>query len=166
MKKNIITLSIINLLALGIWIGLFGYTHGQASKLGADYLALAEENEKEVYVTATSRDLRETENEQAELESLFVHVGGEAAFLEQVENLGSLAGVSLKVFTFEKRDKSLRVVLEGSGSFYANYYYLKLLETMPFYVTIDKSMFTKESTGEGSIWKGRHDFTLKSYYEN
>lgn len=162
-KGLLITLAIINIILIIVWLSIFIFAQKESRFLEEQYDSLATENEKEGYVRDVSRDLRETENLRTELGNFFVRAGEEASFLERIESLAKRAEVGVKVFTFEKDEKIIRLSLESNGTFSRNYYFLSLIESLPYNLTVSKVVYIKEGQEDKVTWRMRLDLTLHSY---
>ncbi|HEY4493568.1 MAG TPA: hypothetical protein VJB98_03040 [Candidatus Paceibacterota bacterium] len=164
MRKGSLTiLTLSSAILLSAWVYLFMYINRQSADLSGQYEALAQENEKETTVKALSRDLRETEEARVVLDSFIVRQGQEAEFLERVEGLAAKATVVLKVFKFETREDSLYLNFQSSGSFQSNYYFLGLLESVPYNLSFGQVSLEKEELNREEAWVGKHEVTVSSY---
>ena len=166
-NKTLLVLLVLNLVLLLFWSIVFY----QVTNIRAEYksisIPLAEENSKESYVIKVNRELRESETERLILDKQIVNKGDEASFLEQVEFLSAQAGAQLKVLAFEERGGVLRLNVISRGSFRDVYYFMSLLETFPFRVTIEKGLISKEINDNGiTKWEGNFSVILRNYYSD
>ena len=162
-KKFLILAVCLLAIAILIWVSLFMLIRSTAKSLAQEQEALRTESEKEIYVTEVSRDLRETEDLRMGIESFFVKAGEEAFFLEKVETLAAHANLQIKIFNFEKREKVLYLNFQTQGSFSDSYYFLSLIESLPYNLSIVKVLLREAETNGQKTWEGRYEITLLSY---
>ena len=164
-KKLLLVTGAFALVAFGLWVGLFAWARNLANKYEQGELALASEGQKEIYYTSVTKVLRDTAEEQSVLATAFIEAGEESIFLENIENLATRSNVDFKIFGFEKRDTTLRTSLQFRGSFENTYYFIKLVESMPVKLGINKASLEEiPSDEEGkTLWEGRFDLDVLSY---
>ncbi|HEY4518383.1 MAG TPA: hypothetical protein VJG48_02040 [Candidatus Paceibacterota bacterium] len=161
----IIVLILLNIGAIGIWFVLLSRTKAASATVARESEQLLAENSKESYLSSASRDLRASESNQKYLMSLFVEEGSEVSFLERVEALGKHAGVDVKIVDFSRVGDQLRLSVQTKGNFQDIYYYLRLVESLPFALSVDSVSIRNGIVGEkGNVfWEGVFGMTLSSY---
>ncbi len=136
-------------------------------------LSIATESQKEAGIESTRNVLRSTAAEREKIDSYFVSSDNIVDFLEKIELLGKKSGVTLSFDSVDipSDEKSiLRVRVGTKGSWESTFYFLSLVENLPFKIEIEKSSIIKTvevvSNVKTSYWRG--DFTIKlvSFYQN
>ncbi len=136
-------------------------------------LSIAAEAQKEAGIESTRNILRNTAAEREKIEGYFVGSDNIVDFLEKIELMGKKSGVNL---SFDSVDiplderNVLRLRIGAEGSWEDDFYFLSLLENLPYKMEIEKSTIVKltkiVSNVKTSYWRG--DFTVKllSFYQN
>ncbi|HEY4482809.1 MAG TPA: hypothetical protein VI953_01395 [Candidatus Paceibacterota bacterium] len=163
--KISILLVVLNLGAVVLWFVLLSRTKAASASVMRESEQLLAENSKEAYLSKASRDLRASEKDQRYLMSLFVEEGSEVSFLERVEALGRHAGAETKIIDFAMRGDQLHLAVQAKGSFQDIYYFLRLVESLPFALSIDSATFKGGIVGEKGeiLWEGVYSMTLSSF---
>ena len=163
--KLSIFLIVLNLCAILVWLVLLSRTRAASATVAREGEQLLAENSKEAYLNSASHDLNETAAEKKYLMGLFVPEGAEVSFLERVEALGRHAGARTKIVDFAKKGGGLRLAVQTKGSFQDIYYFLRLVEALPFAISIDSVSLKYGIVSEKGeiLWEGVYSMTLSSY---
>jgi hypothetical protein len=142
-----------------------GSNISQISNLGED---LNFQLAKERQLKSMKNISRETQSERIELDSYFVSSDGIVSFIKEVEGLATLSGLEVEIdsvgtteyFAGEDLSEILEILglnLRVKGEWSSSFYFLNLLERMPYQVSFDQfSLEAENSTeDEASNWKGR-----------
>ncbi len=149
------------------WVIAFRYVQSMGEQYRVLEVKLRQEDKKEVYYAATTKDLRGLDDERELLAGAYVHDGEEAEFLELIESLGTKTGIELKINQFDKADKALRMSLVAKGSYSRVYKFISLVESAPQRLVIDRGSIEEIASGEtGSVWEGKIDFSALYYQKN
>ncbi|HEY4514801.1 MAG TPA: hypothetical protein VJJ22_01430 [Candidatus Paceibacterota bacterium] len=171
MQKNnnpnrlLVILAIVNLLAIAIWLAIFFFSQKLEASINDVISKLALEDAKGNYLATTAGDLRVTEEGRQIMNQSFIKLGDEASFLENIESLATSTKIEMSVSSFEKVDKTLHLVMQTKGSFARNYYFLSLLESLPYEMKINKATLSTNPGDIESGWSGRYDITISSYLD-
>lgn len=141
-----------------------------AADLGS---SIAAESQKEAGIESTRNILRNTAAEREKIDSYFVSSDNIVDFLEKIELLGKKSGVALSFDSVDipsDEKNVLRVRAGTKGSWENTFYFLSLIENLPFKIELEKSSVIKTVEVVSNIktfyWRG--DFTIKlvSFYQN
>lgn len=118
------------------------------------------------------------------IDSYFIARDGVVSFIEELESLGKETGVILSIGSVSaeadpkvKDDfkETLRIRLEASGSWENLFYFLSILESLPYRAQIEQmtlslagasdkipfgSETVKRTPGKGEVWKGAFELTI------
>jgi len=110
----------------------------------------------------SARFRAETEEARREAESHFLPEADIALFIEEVEKLARLAGVSLEVGGADLKPGNVitfSLLLRSRGSFSSTFRFLGLLETLPYASSVDDVVLEREEMGN---WNGIAHLTVAS----
>lgn len=133
------------------------------SRLSAERSGIADE---EAYYRGLKKTLSDTNAEQSVLNSYFIDPDNFVPFVEEIEALGTRAGVTLTVLSasLTDSDRNLALTVSTSGTFEETLYFLSLLEAYPAKITFDRAWIAKSVAAKGQVfflrpWDGK--FTVK-----
>lgn len=167
--KNIaIWLLVLNL----VFVGTYWIFSRKIAENNNQLLSLAEELNiqlnREKQLKSLKSIVAETEEDRKRLNSFFVSKEGIVSFISQIESIADLSGGSIEIDSvgvgpFEEEGAPKSEILEilsmnitSLGSWSDNFYFLNLLETMPFKVSIKRFSLEKEisKTESNDNWEG------------
>ena len=135
--------------------------------------SIAVESQKEAGIESTRNILRGTAAEREKIDMYFVSSDNIVDFLEKIELLGKKSGITLSFDSVDippDEKNVLRVRVGTEGNWENTFYFLSLIENLPFKIELGKSSISKAervvSNVKISYWRG--DFTIKlvSFYQN
>lgn len=165
-----VILALVAISAYGVAVWEIRKNLSEAADLSS---SIAAESQKEAGIESTRNILRNTAAEREKIESYFVSSDNIVDFLEKIELLGKKSGV---VLSFDSVDipsdekNVLRVRANTKGNWENTFYFLSLIENLPFKIELEKSSIIKivevVSNVKTFYWRG--DFTIKlvSFYQN
>lgn len=161
--------AIVDIAALGVYVSLF-----IAVKEKNERIAASEENikaiaDKDSNLRSVKNLVLDTSETRAKINTFMIPQGGEVDFLEEIEALGRIAGVSLEVVSVENEDgviesaadlDSFRLHLEATGGWNSVYRFLRLLEELPVRSVISQARmeYIEGEKGIGSYWRAEVHF--------
>ncbi len=118
------------------------------------------------YTQTIRKIVRDTSSERDKINSYFVTDEGLVSFLENIEGLGTRAGVSLEVQSVSVGDSidkdglvsQLRLSLESEGTIKEIYYILSLLEAYPKALSVRRVQMNQRS--DTLAWVGTFDIEV------
>jgi|SRR3989344_976398 len=150
-KQFLIFIIIINFVLLGAY-GLFFYSiktaSEEASALSYD---LEEKRTNKDELSLLQHSLNETKEDREKLNSYFVRSGNIDSFIERIISLGDESGITIMLNGLtETPDNTLTIDLRGSGKFEDLFYFMKLIEHIPYHIEFKKVYLntTAISTGD------------------
>lgn len=165
-----IVLVVVGILAYGVIVWDIRKNIDEADGLSMN---IAAESQKEANIESIRNIFRGTAEERGKIDSYFVSSDNIVDFLEKIEFLGKKSGVSLSFDSVDipsEEKNILRVRVGTEGSWEDTFYFLSLVENLPFKIELEKSSIVKMtrivSNIKTSYWRG--DFTVKllSFYQN
>lgn len=170
-KKIFFIVFLINTIALIGYVFLFDKVRGKNEEV---YILSEDLNNKmieESELKLISDNLKETITEREKINSYFVQQGkgGVAKFVEDIENISDLAGVSLKVNSIilkqeedEKEDiiEGMKLSLITKGDWNELILFLEFLSSSPYNIFIDKVYFEKIIDENSRQWEGLFNLTV------
>jgi len=162
-KILIVVLLVANLLVGGLYWYLDRdiSTHTEKAVLAAGDLDF--EVKKEEKLKSTDHIIKDTVEDRAELDTLFVSDDDVVGFIREIEILGQVAGVSVIVKTVAVIDdeskfaETLSLRLENEGSWANSMHFLSLVEALPYFIFIDRYNINKGGSGE---WTSGFDLNV------
>lgn len=159
---------ILNLVFVGIYILAFNGVKSQTEKTSISINALREYRESGENIALVKKILQSTKEGDALLGDYVVLADGVVSFIETVESLGKMAGVSLTLSALRDERNTLIFSVQTKGSFRNNMYFMTLMENLPFLLETTHSSLTKQSENkDGSrlvgVWSGVHTFELHGF---
>lgn len=168
------------IVSLLVALGLFGANAfflfltreeaGAAREIATKKFAAEMEAEE---VRAIERAIAESKSEQDELLAYFVNKDGAVSFIERLESTGKTAGlaISLSNVSVPKAGNVFQVDMATEGSFENTFYFLTLLEKLPYRISVEKANVRKKSApGADSddlqapaVWTGSFTILLESF---
>jgi hypothetical protein len=150
--------------------GLYYLTIGQLNSLKAERNELTDELTSLELMRQTEQDTRtlltETQEQRNSLASHMVPVENPTEFIELIEEIADIVGVTMevsKIATEEVEDAQatstqpmmcLLLTLDVSGSWSSVYRFTRMLEYVPYALTVTKANYSEEESG---MWKGTID---------
>ena len=172
-KKIFVVVLILNVVAISSYAYLFFDIKSKNEATSVLENVLNGQVSREAELRLVGDSLKETEKERALLNSYFVQKGkgGVADFVEVVEGLAGLSGVSLDVNSILlKKKEELSVVekmnlgLEAKGSWSEIIYFLGLLETLPYKISFNRVYV--EKIKDSSLWSGVFNIGVSKLSDN
>ncbi|MHB8652107.1 MAG: hypothetical protein ACYC8S_03145 [Minisyncoccota bacterium] len=137
---------------------------------------------KDTRQTALRAALRDTEPQVRRLDGLFLHgdAASQSQFVNTIESLGTQIGLDTRVTGLnEKSATMLSVDLEATGSFAKVMQLVKLIELLPYKISVTKVYLSSQATAgvaptgdvskgsasRGSVWKTSISFDVVSYLQ-
>jgi len=164
---------LINIIGLTTYIYLFGFIFDKKDAIVNSVSKLDIEQLKEERLRAIKNSYRETASKRILLSKYFVDSEGIVTFIEDIERAGKSANVVLKFNFVNIRDTGEQDILamkfETFGSFREIFYFLKLIEQMPFYTSLEKVLLDKEiptqfeERKESDTWHGLFTLVVLSF---
>ena len=130
--------------ALIIYALLFGLILKKKDMITGSISKLDTEQLKEAQLQNLKESFRKTEPERQELLSHFINSEGIVDFIENIEKTGRQAQVGLQFKFVNLREDGLAMEFEALGSFNELFYFLNLLEQMPFRLQFEKIVIHKD----------------------
>jgi len=170
-KKTKILLGGSLILAL-VFIALYALGYIVVQKKFSDVKDLVLQSRQEVLETeqlqSTKHLINDTREQREKLNNYFVTEDEIVVFIEQIESLGSFAGVSLELnavdVVSDAGDDALSLKFTTYGSWEGTYYLLALIETLPYNIYIERVRVLREdSENKGSQWRGDFNIRLNSF---
>jgi len=158
----------INVIAILLYGALFYVVEKERSG-GQEVLARVEEA---LLVREEAQSLKhlmvDTQSARDQLDSYFVNSEDVVSFIEEMESLGSRAGVSLDLssVSVDKEANSLFLQFNTRGSWGQTAYFLALLETFPRKIRTERISLNKANAAEeesGLVWQGSFTIVLESF---
>ncbi len=172
-KKIFIIMLILNILAVFSYFYLFSNIKNRSEATSVLENVLGGQASREAELKLAGISLKKTVEERALIDSYFVQEGkvGIANFVEGVENIAELAGVSLSVNSILlKKEEDLSVVenmnlgLRVEGSWSEITYFLGFLESLPYKISFSRVYIEKDE--ESSLWNGVFDISVLKLSNN
>lgn len=165
-KKFIYKRIIAGVLVLAAGVGLVAYLlvmiqrrDAEASSLAADIQA---QTIRETRLRSLKRTIAGTDQIRGSLDRYLVSADGVVGFIEDIENLGSVSGVSLEISSvglkpMEGREdfEWLTLAISMSGSWSETTNALALIESLPYRVLIDDFSIIRGDAENRSLWSER-----------
>ena len=157
---------ILILVALGtsvFYVGIFLMIHGRSEEMSSLTEKFRNETARASLVTSKNSFLASTVDERTKLDTYFIPKGGEVAFIELLENLGTTTKVTLGVSdvalgeVVPKSDRfgELTLRLQTTGTFAATMQFLTLLEILPYNLKVKEVYLGLVSgSAKSAIWQG------------
>ncbi len=160
------------LLSIGGYYALHGFTFSDQAKLVEVRQEVAAGSVKEDMIRSVKALVRETEDERRELEAHLLRRDDPTPFLTLLEGLGNTAGVTVEVSSLtevtEPEGKEIAfgglgsprvtATVEIEGGFAQLYHFLRLVELMPYALTIERVALERNS--EDQNWSGILSLTI------
>ncbi len=119
---------------------------------------------------ALKKTISDSSSDIQRLDGMFLDKDGVASFLQQVESLADLSGVTHSLSpdiqqdgTLATRQKELlKISLNTTGSWVGTYRFLNLLENLPYKIAFS-NVSIQSGEGDkvgGSVWTGSFQFTV------
>ena len=178
---------VITIVLAMVSLGLYGFLFWQVrseNQEASQLLGEAEQDvEKEKTLRAAKISLEKNKQFIEKIDTYFVPKDGVVGFIQELETIGKQTGVSLTIGgvtaesdqrTKDDFKETLRIRLETSGSWEKTFYFLSVLESLPYraqveqialslYGASDKLLFgteTKRVRGKDEVWKGVFEITV------
>ncbi|OHA32005.1 MAG: hypothetical protein A2928_00225 [Candidatus Taylorbacteria bacterium RIFCSPLOWO2_01_FULL_45_15b] len=157
------SLTLLSLLILFVasfagWYVLYRATLQNRAAIHITEELLGKNNDEVSYYALLKRTFEATEIEREKIETYFVSDGTVVPFIESIEALRTISGISTKISTLavetpESGDvEYLHVVIDVDGSWDGVYRFVSLVEKLPHAIRIEKVAFDK-TLGENSVWR-------------
>lgn len=121
-------------------------------------LELEEARKKNNYARVLSSLLDNTKGEQKRLDTLFVDGEEVVNLLQEIERLGTYAGVAVGVASIRDDGNQILVTTSYSGSYARLRHFVALAENIPYAVFINSVRFTKQK--KATQWGGSLEFVI------
>lgn len=151
-KKTLVTALVATLLALA-GTGLFAHQIFKKASQAKELSASVERSRgEEKNINAIARALQETERSREKLGEYYLKKSGIVFFIERLESMGKNAGLKTIVQNVSVPEKSaiLSIGVDTEGSFEDTFYFLSLLEKLPYKLAIE-SVTMREKAGAGTV---------------
>jgi len=162
-KKIAVVALVLNICA-GIAYGMFymsvGEIRAEVAKTAQTLqqkLVLQEIEQSERHVISDTKQKRE------KLQSYFITEEEAVSFIEQLETLSTVAGVSLSISSVDVKKEGLSVQLNTESAWTETYHFLTLVESMPLKVSIDQARFRYNGNG---VWNTSYTVLLESFLKD
>ncbi len=148
---------------------LFGFILKKKDAITDSVSKLNTEQLKEEQLKTLKGSFRKTAAERKKLSSHFINSEGIVGFIEDIEKAGKHTNVWLQFRFVNLRDNALVVEFETVGSFSELFYFLQLIEHMPFRLSFEKTLIQKdiprgiEKRKESDTWYGVFTVTVLSF---
>ncbi len=167
---------------------LYGFLFWEIKTKTQDAAKIQEDADKDVKREESLRlakiSLAKNKESIEKIDSYFIARDGVVSFIEELENLGketgvilSIGSVSAEVDAKVKDDfkETLRIRLEASGSWKDLFYFLSILESLPYRAQIEQMTLSllgasdkipfggeagKRVPGKGEVWRGAFELTI------
>ncbi len=163
-------LVIVSLSAYGITVWKINKNIGEAVALGGD---IAAEAQKDRSIESIRNILRNTAAEREKIDGYFVKSDNIVDFLEKIELMGKKSGVALSFDSVDipQNEKNvLRLRIGTEGNWEDSFYFLSLLENLPYKIELEKSALAKISKTVSNVktfyWRGDFTIRLLSFTQN
>ncbi len=132
------------------------------------------EARREEHLRSLKNVLLDTESERAKLNELFLADNNIVQFIERIERLGLLTGVSLDTRSVGIQKAGgdgdvyewLKISVSVRGSWSELYHFLSLIENLPVAVFLDKARFNYSTGADVSEWGGTFDLRVAKQKES
>ena len=172
-KKILGTVIILNVVALTAYFYVFSFIKSKNESTSVSENVLSSQISRESELKLVGASLKRTEKERALIESYFVQEGkGEIAdFVEVVESMSRLAGVSMSVSSILLKNQEednvveeLNLGLEVKGSWAKTVYFLEFLEALPYKLSFNR--FYIEKIEDSSLWESTFNISVLKLSDN
>ncbi|MCG2695165.1 hypothetical protein L6261_03750 [Candidatus Parcubacteria bacterium] len=175
-KKILIIVLVLNLTALLVYVFLFINIKNKNENLVILKRELNNQIEVEKELDVVGSNLDGTKSERGKINSFFVGSDKESVvkFVEDVENLGDFANVSLntKSILLKEREREENIVsvltdmklsLSVEGKWSDIVYFIELLKSMPYKISFSNVYLEKKgenNDGQGGFWGGSFNINV------
>ena len=163
---SIATLLVLVIAAVAIFFIATYFIYSKKPSLARLSTELSGISEEEAYYRGLKKTISDTRAEQEALNSFFIDPDNFVSFVEEIEALGTRAGVALTVESaaLTDNDRNLALTLNTGGTFGETLYFLSLLEAYPAKITFDRAWIAKSIAAKGQAsflkpWDGK--FTVR-----
>lgn len=169
--KHIATAGVLFAATLSIY-GMLYHLMGEKTSEAADLILRRESaGAEDERIRELAKSLAETEVERQKVSSYFVRGSEAVEFIKRIEVLGRQSSLSLALqsVSVADMDKVFRLEAKTAGRFEDTMYFLALLESLPYKVSLTGASIIKEKeevVGEGmsqSRWAGSFTIVLESF---
>ena len=148
-RNILIFLIILNLLAIGLYWFLSNQINKNTEMISNSASELNIQVAKEKQLKLSKNIIDDTEADRNKLDTFFVSRDDIVSFIQEIESLASSAGISIEINSVEVNDyvlagrvseviEVLNLTLSTNGSWSGNFYFLNLLETMPYKIDVSR----------------------------
>lgn len=163
-KKILIWALIFNILVIGMYSVLFLQVRKKVLESTIAIESLENNISKEKNLRFLKGVLKETVVEREKVESYFVDNDMVVGFIEKIESLGISADVALDlrgVSVEGDQKKVLKLDFKILGSFENIFYFLTLLENLPYKIQFTEAFMVRSS--DSNDWEGNFKMNLLSF---
>lgn len=159
-KKILIVMVVGNILAGGAYAGAFFLTRQtiiESANRSAELSALREQGDDNIFLKQLTRQF---EGGEGVLDAHIVYADDVVRFIDRVESLAQVAGVSVKLSGLrENGANGLSFDVRTVGTFSGTLHLMSLIEGLPYVVEIKKASLVKN----GASWAGDFNVDLTGF---
>jgi len=160
---------LLNIIGLTTYIFLFGFILDKKDAIVNSVSKLDIEQLKEERLHILKNSYRETASKRALLSKYFIDSEGIVTFIEDIERAGRRANVNFVNIRDTGEQDILAMEFETFGSFREIFYFLKLIEQIPFHTSLEKVLLDKEiptqfkERKKSDTWRGLFTLVVLSF---
>jgi hypothetical protein len=170
-KQTLVIAVLIAVVALAANYVLFQQIRNKSESVGQLSTEISAKREQKQRLSAMESLVKDTKQKRAELDTYFVGSDAIVPFLEQLEGLSSSTGATITVDSVSRPNKNgdgpiepLELTVNTTGEWADVYHLFRLLETLPYSVTINRASLSAGSAMRGrsatSTWSGLFVFQV------
>lgn len=140
-KTFLLTVLVLNIIAGAVYGFLYtriGHVSASVEETAGrvtQLLVLQDKEKNEQHVVADTKESRKT------LGSYFIKEEDAVSFIEELEDVASIAGAALRIEQVDINNAGLRVDMTVTGGWQETFHTLSLLETMPLQAVVEHASF-------------------------
>lgn len=175
-KRNIVFMTIIVITAIVAYVVFFIGIKNKNENISLIVNKIDSFIEKETKLKSVKKIIEDTESTRRELDTYFVTDNGIVDFIENIEALAEEVEINAEVLSVDINDnnkisETLLLSLEVEGLWSSLFYFISLIEELPFKIDVSKvdieAVYTNTNKSKTSgSWKGTLNFSVLKLKEN
>jgi Tfp pilus assembly protein PilN len=170
-KQALVVAALIAVVALAANYVLFQQIRSKSESIGQLSTEITAKRQQKQRLNAMESLVKQTKEKRARLDSYFVGSDAIVPFLEQLEGFGSSTGAEVAVDSVSRPQRDgdgpiepLQLTLSAQGEWGDVYHLFRLLETLPYSVTVDRASLSAAGASTQqtatSSWSGLFVFEV------
>lgn len=160
----------LNITAVVFYVFFNASLNGKTEKVNILAADLQSENEKEAKFNLAKQTIKNMSGDYKEIDSCFVSENGVVDFIREIETAAGKAGVELKINRVDTDDskslnkgiiETLSIEFNIEGKWDNSFYFLSLVELIPYHITIENVFMDKDFDILGKSEKWKSVFLIK-----